>query len=834
MDLPEYTDPIPHVADHPIFSGAQPVSMISGDAPKWIQKLPLNQQEQVQKYGHQLLGQDLKRMGLRHEATRGRYGSPEKSYIVYGGTKNQMLSLANKFGQDSFLHMSNGHKTAKIHYSDLAQDEQGQSLKGMHRPTTGTYAFHSSNQPDDYYTHLPGKGYLRLNFDFDKPPQQDAAVVKSEAFCILGSINLNTATRKSQYMNSKELNASLAKAIKSGIEQFQTAIQKNRAKEQSGMDKLQKALGGDDPALTGAGGNLSAGSATVGVPNLMRGEVKGGGISVADFARLANDRVWGACGHPWDGRQDARDEIRTIVGSQSRAGYKNKRAESEASKVEKGALPEGEGAGVPGGVSDMSNNLDAGFGKGEMDEGQGCQMCGGQKQLLGVLGRTVHLVCRGCGVYTSTPMGENTEAKEGAEPNVEKAELEKVGLVDPLVNPLVDPMMSINPVHAIVHHANVLTQHLNNLPPEQMQHGAMVFLGALGATGLAALTHAAIQKLKQPKTEARSQEWYANRKIPGPSQRNRPEDPQVEKGEIKKEEISPSKEVPMTATVTAEKVPTAKDGSEKIPAAKNHDGSGEVTKGKELGKGAMVDHIKAQAKKANVPVKDVLGSRPPKTLETSLPPPSPKFQKAAIPGGVQREVGIKGGYDKKLPVSPLRTAAEASVSREHPRPGKGGVQSQIAAVKKPLIPMVNQGGPVAKAMLHPGKPGENAVKEYANGPRKGGTWGWVVASKKAAKARSNNKVAESKAQEVEKGEIKAGEGLADVGYYGAKNAAEKKAAESREKTLAPKKMGTGLVPPVTKAEPTMAKPVTQSPSSAPAGKVSAPKPKAAAPKISSL
>jgi hypothetical protein len=127
-----------------------------------------------------MLGQDLKNMGLRHEATEGKYGSPEKSYVVYGPTKDQMLQLANRYGQDSFVHMLNGHKTAKIHYSDLAEDEQGQSLKDTHRPTTGTYAFHSSNQPDDYYTHLPGKGYLRLNFDWDKPAQSDKPVTKAE------------------------------------------------------------------------------------------------------------------------------------------------------------------------------------------------------------------------------------------------------------------------------------------------------------------------------------------------------------------------------------------------------------------------------------------------------------------------------------------------------------------------------------------------------------------------------------------------------------------------------------------------------------------------------
>jgi hypothetical protein len=179
MDLPEFTETQPHLQDHPLFNGSKPVSMISGDAPKWLHKLPLSQQEPIKNYGHQMLGHDLQRMGLRHEATTGKYGTPEKSYVVYGASKDQMHSLANKYGQDSYIHVPNGHKSAKMHYSDLADDDAGQSLRGSYVPSKGSYNFHPTEQPEDYFTKLPGKGYMRLNLDFDRPPLKDN-MTKSE------------------------------------------------------------------------------------------------------------------------------------------------------------------------------------------------------------------------------------------------------------------------------------------------------------------------------------------------------------------------------------------------------------------------------------------------------------------------------------------------------------------------------------------------------------------------------------------------------------------------------------------------------------------------------
>jgi hypothetical protein len=186
--FPEYKEALPELKDHPIFSGAQSVGFISGESPKWLHKLPLSQQDQVKQYGHQMLGSELRNMGLKHQETEGRYGSPEKSYIVYGASKDQLHHLANKLGQDSYIHIPSGHKTARMYYSDLAEDENGNSLKGSYIPSLGTYAYHPSQQPEDFYTKLPGKGYMRLNFNWDKPPINETAmkeVTKKEVIDLL-------------------------------------------------------------------------------------------------------------------------------------------------------------------------------------------------------------------------------------------------------------------------------------------------------------------------------------------------------------------------------------------------------------------------------------------------------------------------------------------------------------------------------------------------------------------------------------------------------------------------------------------------------------------------
>lgn len=141
----------PQISDHPLFSGAETVGFISGESPRWP----------AQSQGHEAMGQALKQMGLRHEETRGRYETPEKSYIVYGPTREQMYELGKRFGQDSALYSQNGKH--ELMYT-------GGPHSGRYHPSLPQHeVFDEANKPEDYYTYLPShKKYVRLAFDFNQ------------------------------------------------------------------------------------------------------------------------------------------------------------------------------------------------------------------------------------------------------------------------------------------------------------------------------------------------------------------------------------------------------------------------------------------------------------------------------------------------------------------------------------------------------------------------------------------------------------------------------------------------------------------------------------------
>jgi hypothetical protein len=147
--------------EHPLFTGAQSVGMISGEAPKFP--------SQVQG-GHEAMGEALKQLGLKHEERQGRYGAPEKSYMVYGANRDQMHQLGKQFGQESVVYSQGGKH--ELLYTNGPN-------AGRFHPALDHEWF--DKEPEDYYTHMPEHGgYLRLNFDWDTlhPANlsQDAAV----------------------------------------------------------------------------------------------------------------------------------------------------------------------------------------------------------------------------------------------------------------------------------------------------------------------------------------------------------------------------------------------------------------------------------------------------------------------------------------------------------------------------------------------------------------------------------------------------------------------------------------------------------------------------------
>jgi hypothetical protein len=376
--------------------------------------------------------------------------------------------------------------------------------------------------------------------------------------------------------------------------------------------------------------------------------------------------------------------------------------------VGKGVLPEtGDSAGLGGG-----DNADAGFSKDEIDgdgPGLSCPGCGGPNiGQLGVLGKMAHFLCRDCGAMATHPIEENTEAKEDAGPNVSKAEWKprlpgeerwmSVSTVQPGQRATPFSFVSYGRPDKDIQAA----ASKNKVAESRAQEVEKAELAKVTPPGKEKLVHKLKDEYghdKKGKEKAYATAWAVhNKKV------NKAEWIAQASSKMKKEELK-SKEVPMTATVVAEKVKGAKDGTENTPAPIKTDDSGDITKGKKLDKGAMVEHIKAKAKAAGVDLAKVMGVKPPKTLQAVKPAPSPSFVKDE--GGFAREKAVKEGKVAGTPVTPANISAGVI-----PRV-KGGVQGQIAAQKKPLIPMVNSAGPVAKGEPSMAKP---VTKSPASGP----------------------------------------------------------------------------------------------------------------------
>lgn len=133
--------------EHPLFSGKSSVGMISGENPRWP----------AQASGHEAMGEAIKNLGLKGEPQLGRYGSPEKSWMVYGPTREQMFKLGRLFGQDSVVYSNSGQH--ELLYTN------GPNIGRFH-PGVGHEWF--TDEPEDFYTHMPKYGgFLRLKFDWD-------------------------------------------------------------------------------------------------------------------------------------------------------------------------------------------------------------------------------------------------------------------------------------------------------------------------------------------------------------------------------------------------------------------------------------------------------------------------------------------------------------------------------------------------------------------------------------------------------------------------------------------------------------------------------------------
>lgn len=147
----QFAPPIDAIREHPLFTGARSVGMISGQAPRYGAQIPGE---------HEGLKAHLESLKLPYEETTGKYGGvPERSIIVHGPTREQLYHLGKKFGQESVLYSEGGKH--EILYTNGPNDTR-------HHKSNGTHEF-SPTEPADNYTFVPShKGYLSLGFDWDQ------------------------------------------------------------------------------------------------------------------------------------------------------------------------------------------------------------------------------------------------------------------------------------------------------------------------------------------------------------------------------------------------------------------------------------------------------------------------------------------------------------------------------------------------------------------------------------------------------------------------------------------------------------------------------------------
>jgi len=135
----------PELADHPLFSGKHSVGLMTADAPRYKPEDPT---------GNEGLKSDLTQLGLPHEMTHGSYGGPENSYVIYNPTREQMFRLGKKYGQEAVVFSHHG-KHEMLYTRGPNAGRAHHSLPVLR---------FSQDKPEDYYTHLPNRGYVTLHF----------------------------------------------------------------------------------------------------------------------------------------------------------------------------------------------------------------------------------------------------------------------------------------------------------------------------------------------------------------------------------------------------------------------------------------------------------------------------------------------------------------------------------------------------------------------------------------------------------------------------------------------------------------------------------------------
>jgi hypothetical protein len=415
-DIPEYNAPLPHLASHPIFSGN--VAILTGQNPKYPSSGDNNS-----------LQNELRYHGYQFEPVKGQYqGVPEDSFLVKNPDPKVVAGMAKKLGQESIL-LGNGGQH-KILYTNGENE-------GRYHAGTGTYGYHATQKPQDNYTHIPGIGYLRLNFDWDKTlPLENSNMPTQNA----------TETQPNPEQASptevRKALGGLGKSLRGLLAKHEKAIEDLKAKEANGVQKLSKSAQGNGGELPGNVYNNP-------------GVMQSGPVNKAMLGASPAPQT-GAVGAMGKGEKKnvpaKKEKLVVRTNKEGRKVYRQSNSPNvhygpEDYVVKKSDLP-GAGTGVTspdagdynqsmkmsekcptcnsdktqpthsgkGGTSflkcnDCSRLFRGGGNKTPMKksseftpecEGLGCQACGGnQVEHLGDLGSRSHFICKGCGMSFS-------------------------------------------------------------------------------------------------------------------------------------------------------------------------------------------------------------------------------------------------------------------------------------------------------------------------------------------------------------------------------------------------------------------------------------------------
>lgn len=228
----------PAFRNHPLFSGR--VGILSGENPMFPASVSV---------GHHNLIDELNTLGIKHEQAQGHYGAPERSVILHNPSRQQVVNLGKKYGQESVIYGENGKH--QLIYTNGPK-------AGFHHKGTGQVDFWpESSPPEDLYTKVPGRGAVRIGFNWERTSKSESPAhrhmvrvpglgyisihfdrnqlhpeetLKSEHDSNLNPINgSHTVADKKHEIN--EVRQVLAKTIRDRIEEYSQEMMELRARE---------------------------------------------------------------------------------------------------------------------------------------------------------------------------------------------------------------------------------------------------------------------------------------------------------------------------------------------------------------------------------------------------------------------------------------------------------------------------------------------------------------------------------------------------------------------------------------------------------------------------